>query len=113
MLEEDVVDQLDTSIAAKEEGAEAEARDWLLTSSGTLLTSAVEANKNLKPGKRQSLEACLEAPDFIDLGKPFPQLRRGRLGLGVDRNEVTKLVSTAIKVPIRTDRMLLPSWRRT
>jgi len=65
---------LRTAIAAKDEGAEAEKRDWLLTSSGALLTSAVEANKNLMPKKRQTLEACLEAPAGIDFEKPFAEI---------------------------------------
>src|SRR4051794_12372983 len=69
----DLLSLLETSIKAGDAAGAERARTMLVTNPASILSSAVAANKKLKPGRRQSLERCLDIPVDLDFTLPFPE----------------------------------------
>lgn len=68
--------KLGEAIESKDYAAQLSAKTWLLESPEAILTSAIAANRKLKPHKRQSLERCLGMPGQLTFSKPFPEIVR-------------------------------------
>lgn len=62
------------SIKSGDDAAQAEARQWLMTSPEALLTSAIAANRKLRTAKRQTLEQCLAVPKLLDFSGPLKEV---------------------------------------